>query len=329
MRAIVTDPATGGPEVLHVGEVDDPVPGPGQVLIAVRAAGVNRADLAQREGRYPPPPGWPDRLGMEVAGEVAALGDGVTTWAVGDRVCALLGSGGYAELAAVDAGAVFAAPPRLSWSEAGALPEVFLTAFDNVLGRGRLGAGESLLVHGGSSGVGTAAIQLARMVGARVFVTVGSEAKRAACLGLGAELALRHDEGTDWVAAVRDATGGAGVDVILDLVGAPYLARNLDALAVEGRLVVISVQGGARAEIDLSTLMRRRLSVAGSTLKARSDAEKAALVARFATEILPGFADDRLRVLVDRAYPLAEAADAHRRLASSQHIGKLVLDVTQ
>jgi putative PIG3 family NAD(P)H quinone oxidoreductase len=325
MKAIVVE-TPGDPEVMHLAEVPDPTPGPGEVLVRARATAVNRADTLQRRGFYPPPPGVSEIIGMEVAGEVAALGEGVEGWRPGDRVMALLAGGGYAELVAVPAAQLMPIPAGLSWAEAAAIPEVFLTAHDNLFTRGRLVEGESVLIHGGAGGVGTAAIQLAQRAGARVLVTAGSAHKLERCRELGADAGINHRE-EDFPARVRELTGGRGADLILDVMGASYLARNLDALAPGGRLVVIGLQGGATAEIDLNQMLRRRLSVIATTLRGRPLEQKAEIVRRFVEEALPGFDDGALRPVVDRVLPLAEAAAAHRAMEAGENVGKIVLAV--
>ena len=323
MQAVVFD-RPGDESVLRLAEVPAPVPGPGELLIDVAATAVNRADLLQRRGLYPPPPGAPEILGLECAGVVAGLGPGVTGWRPGDRAMALLPGGGYAARVAVPAACALPVPERLSLAEAAAVPEVFLTVALSVFRLGGLARGGALLVHGGGSGVGTAAIQMAKTVGATVVVTAGSEEKCRRCLVLGADRAVDYRTG-DFVAAANEATGGRGVDVVLDPVGGPYLERNLAALAIGGRLVVIATMGGARAELDLAAVLRRRLSVIGTTLRARPIEEKAALVSDFAARFLPLLADGRLRPVVDRVLPISEVAEAHRVVAASEHFGKVVL----
>ncbi len=323
MRAIeVTEP--GEPEVLVIGERAVPPLGADDVLIRVAAAGVNRAVVMQRRGNYPPPPGASDVLGLEVSGVVAAVGAAVSGWRVGDAVCALLAGGGYAEYCAVPAPQCLPVPGGIDLVDGAALPEVVLTVWTNVFERGRLASGETLLVHGGSSGIGTMAIQLARAFGARVFVTAGSAEKCAACETLGADRAVNYRE-TDFVEAVRTAAGDRGVDVVLDMVGCDYLQKNLDLLNIEGRLVIIALMSGARAEIDLATLMRRRLMVTGSTLRARSVAEKSAVVDAARERVWPLLETGRVRPVIYQRLPLAQAADAHRLMESSSHIGKLLL----
>jgi putative PIG3 family NAD(P)H quinone oxidoreductase len=325
VKAIVVE-TPGDPEVMHLAEVPDPAPGPGEVLVRAHATAVNRADTLQRRGLYPPPPGASEIIGMEVAGEVEALGEGVEGWRPGDRVMALLSGGGYAEQVAVPAGQLMPVPAGLSWTDAAAIPEVFLTAHDNLVTRGRLAAGETVLIHGGGGGVGTAAIQLARRAGARVLVTAGSPAKLEFSRGLGADAGINHRE-EDFPSRVRELTGGRGADLILDVMGASYLARNLDALAPDGRLVIIGMQGGTTAEIDLNQLLRRRLTVMATTLRGRSVEQKAEIVRRFVEDALPGFEDGSLRPVVDRVLPLAEAPAAHRAMEAGENVGKLVLRV--
>lgn len=323
MRVVeVAEP--GSPDVLRVGARPTPSPGAGEVLIHVAAAGVNRADTMQREGRYPPPPGASDVPGLEVSGTVAAAGAGVSEPAVGGEVCALLAGGGYAEYCLAPAVQCLPVPAKVPLVEAAALPEAYATVWTNVIDRGRLKEGETLLVHGGSSGIGTAAIQLARRFGARVFATAGTPAKCAACVELGAERAIDY-RAEDFAAALREATGGRGVDLVLDVVGGAYLERNVASLAVEGRLVIIGLMEGARAELDLARLMSHRLTVTGATLRARAVEEKAAIVAALRERVWPRFAAGELRPIVHSTYPLADAAEAHRVMESSVHVGKLLL----
>jgi putative PIG3 family NAD(P)H quinone oxidoreductase len=323
MRAVVFD-APGDESVLRVGEVEAPALGPGDLRIRVAGAGVNRADLLQRRGMYPPPPGASPLLGLECAGEVIEVGARAAGFTPGERAMALLAGGGYAEEVVVDAGSALPVPRALSDVEAAGLPEVYLTVFLNVFQLGALPAGGSLLVHGGGSGIGTAAIQLAKLAGARVIVTAGSDEKCARCRTLGADVAVNYKTET-FAAAVREATQGAGVDVVLDSIGAPYLADNLASLATGGRLVLIGLMGGAKAELNLGALLMRRLSVIGSTLRTRSVAEKASLVsafrARFGAELEAG----RIRPVIDRVLPFSQAGDAHRLLQASDHFGKVVL----
>ena len=322
MRAItVREP--GGPDVLELTDLPDPVPGPGEVLVRVAAAGVNRADLAQRQGRYPSPPGAPEHPGLEVSGTVEALGEGAEGFEPGQEVCALLSGGGYAELVAVPAGQVLPVPAGVGLVEAAALPETTCTVWSNVFMLAGLRPGELLLVHGGS-GIGTTAIQLARCAGARVAVTAGSPEKLRRCAELGAEVLVDYRE-QDFVEVVRGASGGRGADVVLDVVGGPYLGRNVDVLAVNGRLVVIGLQGGARAELDLGRLMAKRAAVLATTLRARPAQEKAAIVAGVREHVWPLVADGRVRPVVHEVLPLAEAARAHEVLEASSHTGKVLL----
>jgi putative PIG3 family NAD(P)H quinone oxidoreductase len=321
---VVTNP--GGPEVLAEADVPDPVAAPGGVVLEVVAAGVNRADLLQRQGHYPPPPGAPDWPGMECSGRVVAVGEGVQEWSVGDEACALLAGGGYAEQVAVPAGQLLPVPHGVSLVDAAALPEVACTVWSNVFMLAGLRPGETLLVHGGSSGIGTMAIQLARRIGARVAVTAGSAAKLEACARLGAEVLVNYRE-QDFVAEVRAATDGAGADVVLDNMGALYLARNVEVLATNGRLVVIGLQGGAKAELNLGQLLAKRAAVLATSLRSRPVEEKAAIVASVVEHVWPLVADGMVRPVVDATFPLAQAADAHRRLESSEHVGKVLLTV--
>jgi len=314
----------GGPEVLVPTERPVPDLGPDDVLIKVAAAGVNRPDVSQRLGHYPPPPGASDIPGLEVAGTIERVGAGVTTWRAGDRVCALVAGGGYAEYCAAPAPQCMRIPNGLGTTEAAAIPETTLTVWTNVFERGRLASGESFLVHGGSSGIGTTAIQLAKAFGARVFTTAGSAEKCRACEALGAERAVNYRT-EDFVGVVREATGGRGVDVILDMVGAKYLTQNIDTLAVDGRLVEIGLLGGARAEINLPPIMQRRLTLTGSTLRPRSVNEKAAIARAVVEKVWPLYESGAVKVLVHGTFPLREAAEAHRVMESSAHIGKLVL----
>jgi putative PIG3 family NAD(P)H quinone oxidoreductase len=323
MRAVViTEP--GGPEVLQWRVVPDPVPGPGDVIIGTAAAGVNRADLMQREGLYPPPPGAPPYPGLECAGHVLAVGEDVTGWRPGDEVCALLSGGGYAEQVPVPEGQVLPVPQNVDVSTAAAFPETACTVYANVFQLARLAGGEWLLVHGGSSGIGTMAIQLAKAFGARVACTAGSPQKLARCRELGADVAINYRT-EDFVAAVRDATGGAGADVILDIMGASYLGRNLAALATGGRLVIIGRQGGSRAELDLGVLQAKRASVYATTLRARPVSEKAAVVAAVRDHVWPLIDAGKVIAVVDRELPMSQAAQAHRVMAAGEHIGKILL----
>ncbi|WP_025157308.1 NAD(P)H-quinone oxidoreductase [Leifsonia aquatica] len=322
----VTIAEPGGPEALRLGEVADPVPTDGEVLIRVAAAGLNGADLSQRRGFYPPPPGAPAWPGLEVSGTVAAVGRDVDRWRVGDRVCALLPGGGYAELVAVDAGLALPVPDAVDLVEAAGLPEAVATVWSNVFRIGRLAAGETLLVHGGSSGIGTTAIQLARAFDATVVATAGSPVKTAFCRELGADAAVDYRR-QDFVEAVLAFTDGRGADVVLDIVGGSYIARDLDALAVGGRILSIAVRDGAPAALDVGLLMRKRASLHGTTLRARPLAERREIVADVERRVWPLLSDRRLRPVVDAVFPLADAAQAHRRMESSAHLGKILLRV--
>ena len=323
MRAVViTSP--GDPDVLKLTEVPDPVPGPGEVLVEVAAAGVNRADVLQRMGFYPPPPGAPPYPGLECSGRISALGPGVTVWQPGDEVCALLGGGGYAEQVAVPQGQLLPVPDGVSLVDAAGLPETACTVYATVFQQARLTPGETILVHGGAGGIGTMAIQLAKSFGARVICTAGTPAKLERCTELGADLAVSYVR-DDFVSAVDVFTGGRGADVILDIVGGPYLARNVAALATGGRLLVVSTQGGSSAELDLQMLMRKRASILASTLRARPPADKAVIVAGVREQVWPLISAGRVRPVTDRVLPMADAADAHRVLEQGTHVGKILL----
>ncbi len=325
MRAVViTEP--GWPEVLRLAEVADPMAGPGEVLIEVAAAALNRADLMQRQGHYPPPEGAPAWPGLECSGTIAVLGDGVTDWRVGDQVCALLSGGGYAERVAVPATQLLPVPMSVSLVEAAALPEAACTIWSNVFMLGGLRPGETILVHGGAGGMGSFAIQLAAQLGAAVLATAGSPEKLDRCRRLGADVAIDY-RNTDFVDAVRKATGGRGADLILDNMGAAYLARNVDALAPNGRLVVIGLQGGRKAELDLNKLMTKRAAILATTLRYRPADEKAAIVKSVREHVWPLLADGRVRPVVDRVLPVTDAAEAHRLMESGAHIGKILLRV--
>lgn len=324
MRAVtIVEP--GGPQALVVADVDDPVAAPGEVLVDVVATAVNRADLLQRQGFYDPPPGASPYPGLECSGRVAALGQGVAGWSVGDPVCALLAGGGYAERVAVPAGQLMPVPHGVSLVEAAALPEVTCTVWSNVFLLADLQPGEVFLVHGGASGIGTMALQLAARHGARAFCTVGSAAKGQRATELGAELAVNYRE-QDFVTAVRDATG-RGADVVLDNMGAAYLSRNVDVLATGGRLVVIGLQGGTKAELDLGRLLAKRASVRATALRARPASEKAAIVQAVLAGVWPAIEAGEVRPVVDRVLPLEQAAQAHRVVEASEHIGKVLLQV--
>ena len=323
MHAIVIR-EPGPPKVLEWAEVPDPEPGPGEVLVDVAASAVNRADLMQRQGLYPPPKGAPPYPGLECSGRIVALGEGVTGRSVGDEVCALLSGGGYAELVAVPAGQLLPVPGGLSLVDAAALPEVACTVWSNVADLARLREGETFLVHGGGSGVGTHAIQVAKRIGARVFCTAGSAAKLERCRSLGADVGIDY-RNEDFVERVRQETGGAGVDVILDNMGAKYLARNMAALAPNGRLACIGMQGGSRAELDLGVLMAKRGQVFATTLRGRPAAEKARIAAAVAEHVWPWVEAGDVRPVVDRVLPLPDAAEAHRVVESGENVGKVVL----
>jgi len=323
MRAVIA-PDPGGPEALVVTDLPDPVPGPGEVVVDVTATAVNRADIMQRQGHYPPPPGASDVLGLECSGVLAAVGADVADWSVGDQVCALLAGGGYAEKVLVPAGQVMPVPEGVELVTAGALPEVACTVWSNLFMIAGLQPDETLLVHGGGGGIGTFAIQLAHALGARVVTTAGSQAKLDVCRTLGADVAVNYRE-QDFVEEVEAATDGKGADVILDNMGAAYLPRNVEALAVEGRLVVIGLQGGATGELDLGMLLRKRAAVMATTLRARPATAKAAICASVVEHVWPLVADGTVRPVVHTTLPLAEAARAHQMMEDSDHIGKIVL----
>jgi putative PIG3 family NAD(P)H quinone oxidoreductase len=316
----------GGPDVLKIGQRPQPVPGRGEVLIKVVAAGVNRPDVIQRYGKYPPPPGASDIPGLEVAGHVAACGEGVVQWHEGEAVCALVSGGGYAEYCVAPQEQCLRPPSRLSLVQAAAVPETFFTVWTNVFERGRLQRGETMLVHGGTSGIGTTAIQLGVAFGAKVFATAGSDAKARACEALGAAAAVNYRT-TDWVDAFRRATDGRGVDLVLDMVGGEYVSRNLDVLAVEGRLVQIAFLKSSKVDVDLMQVMRRRLTITGSTLRPRSPEEKGAIARQLADKVWPLIEAGRVTPVIHAEFPLDRAADAHRMMEESQHIGKIVLVV--
>ena len=314
----------GGPEVLVPETRAVPAPGPDEILIRVAAAGVNRPDVAQRSGSYPPPPGASDLPGLEVAGEVVAVGISARKHRLGDKVMSLVAGGGYAQYCLAQDAQAMAVPAALSMQQAGATPETLMTVWHNVFERGALQAGETLLIHGGSSGIGTMAIQLAKAFGARVIVTVGSQAKADACVKLGADRAINYKT-EDFVAEVKTVTSGAGANVILDMVGGDYVERNYDAAAVDGRVVQIAVLGGAKATVNLARLMVKRLHHTGSTLRPRSNADKAAMVAAIEARVMPLLREGRVKPLMDSTFPLQNAADAHRRMETGEHIGKIVL----
>ncbi|MFF1922237.1 NAD(P)H-quinone oxidoreductase [Streptomyces sp. NPDC058221] len=320
----ITIPEPGGPEALVWAEVPDPVPGEGEVLVDVVSSAVNRADVLQRQGFYNPPPGASPYPGLECAGRISAVGSGVTGWSVGDEVCALLAGGGYAEKVAVPAGQLLPVPAGLDLVLAAALPEVTATVWSNVFMVAHLRPTETLLVHGGSSGIGTMAIQLAKAVGAQVAVTAGGPGKLERCAELGADVLIDYRE-QDFVEEIDKATDGAGADVILDIVGAKYLERNVQALAVNGRLAIIGLQGGAKGELNLGALLNKRAAVTATSLRGRPLAEKAAIVAAVREHVWPLIADGVVRPVVDRALPMQDAAEAHRVMESSTHIGKVLL----
>lgn len=323
MKAVViTNP--GGPEVLQLQEVEDPQIKDDEVLIKVEATALNRADTLQRKGSYPPPPGASPFPGLECSGIIEQVGKNVTRWKIGDQVCALLAGGGYAEKVAVPAGQVLAVPPGISVKDAAALPEVACTVWSTVFMMSRLSAGETFLVHGGSSGIGTFAIQIAKYYGAKVFVTAGADEKLAFCKDLGADVCINYKT-EDFVAWVKEETTGKGVDVILDNMGAGYLKRNLDSLNFDGRLFIIGLQGGATAEINLASLLARRITVQGAGLRNRTPENKAVIVKEVEKNVWPAIIADKVKPIVYKYFPLSEAAEAHRLMESSKHIGKILL----
>ena len=314
----------GGPDVLVASEQPLPSPGDGEILVKVIAAGVNRPDVMQRQGHYPPPKGATEIPGLEIAGEVVDVGRGTTRWKQGDKVMALVVGGGYAEYCLAFEGHALSVPANLSMVEAAAIPETFFTVWHNVFERGKLAAGETLLVHGGSSGIGTTAIALAKAFGARVLTTAGTAEKCEACRKLGADLAIDYKT-EDFVALTRQATQGRGADLILDMVGGDYVGRNYEAAAVEGRIVQIAFLASSRVNVDLMRLMLKRLTHTGSTLRARAVADKAAIARAVENNVLPLIASGRVKPLIDSTFPLAQASAAHARMESGQHIGKIVL----
>ena len=318
--------APGGPEMLVPEERPVPSPGDGEILVKVAAAGVNRPDVMQRKGLYPPPKGAPDIPGLEIAGEVAALGPKVTRWKLGDKVMALVIGGGYAQYCLAHEGHALPLPAGMSMTQAAAIPETFFTVWHNAFERGALKSGETFLVHGGSSGIGTTAIQLAKAFGARVFTTAGSEEKCEACRKLGADVAINY-KSEDFVAVVKDKTAGGGADVILDMVGGDYIERNYEAAAVEGRIVQIAFQGSPKASVDFRRIMLKRLHHTGSTLRSRSVEDKTAIAAAIEAKVLPLVAAGKVKPIIDSTFPLMQAAAAHARMESSAHIGKIVLRV--
>jgi putative PIG3 family NAD(P)H quinone oxidoreductase len=319
---VIAEP--GDPDVLRWTEVEDPVAGPGEVVVDVAASGVNRADLMQRQGFYPPPPGAPPYPGLECAGTIAAIGPGVNGWQPGDRVCALLAGGGYAEKVAVPVGQLLPAPASVGLAEAAAFPETACTVYSNVFAGARLAQGETLLVHGGASGIGTMAIQLAKNFGVTVAVTASSAEKLAACRELGADILINYQE-DDFVQKIREATQGRGADVILDIIGAAYLARNVEALAADGRLANIGMQGGRKAELDMGMLMAKRGTITATTLRARPAAQKAAIVSAVREHVWPLIDAGKIRPVIHCQLPMREAPEAHRIMAASTHIGKILL----
>lgn len=320
----ITISQPGPPEVLEWTEVPDPAPGDGEVVIEVTASGVNRADVLQRQGHYPPPPGAPPYPGLECSGRIAEVGTGVTGWAAGDEVCALLTGGGYAERVAVPAGQLLPVPDGTDLVTAAGLPEVTATIWSNVVMTAGLRPGETLLVHGGASGIGTVAIQLGKALGARVAVTAGSAEKLARCAALGADILINYRE-QDFTEEITRATGGAGADVILDIMGAAYLPRNVRALAPGGRIAVIGLQGGVKGELHLGALLAKRGTLSATSLRTRPPGEKAAIVAAVREHVWPLLASGRVVPVIDRQLPLAQAAEAHRIMESSGHVGKLLL----
>jgi len=316
----------GGPEALVPEERPVPAPGPSEVLVQVKAAGVNRPDVMQRKGQYPPPPGAPDIPGLEIAGDVVAIGDKVARWKVGDKVCALVSGGGYAEYCITDEATALSIPKGFSYIEAAALPETFMTVWHNVFERGALKAGETLLVHGGSSGIGTTAIMLAKAFGAKVIATAGSAEKCEACRKLGADVAIDYNK-EDFVAVTKEATGKKGAELILDMIGGDYVDRNFEAAAVEGRIVQIATQKGAKVTADLRRLMLKRLTHTGSTLRARPVSDKAAIARALEKNVWPLLEAGKVHPVIDSTYPLAKASEAHTRMETSLHIGKIMLEV--
>ncbi|WP_018387705.1 NAD(P)H-quinone oxidoreductase [Ancylobacter sp. FA202] len=319
-------PTPGGPEALVPEQRPVPAPGAGEILVKVAAAGVNRPDVMQRKGLYPPPPGAPDIPGLEISGEVVALGAGVTRWQLGDKVCALVSGGGYAQYCLADEGSALPVPAGLSMVEAAALPETFFTVWTNVFDLAGLKAGERFLVHGGTSGIGTTAIQLAKAFGATVFTTAGSAEKCEVCRQLGADVAIDYKT-EDFVAVLKEKTGGKGVNVILDMVGGSYIARNYEAAAPQARLVQIAFMEGSKVQIDFMRLMLKRLSHMGSTLRSRPKAEKAAIAASLVEKVWPLIAAGTVKPVLDQSFPLEKASEAHARMETSAHIGKIMLTV--
>ena len=321
---VVVAPVPGGPDALKIVERERPTPGEGQALVRVHAAGINRPDVMQRQGNYPPPPGASDVLGLELAGVVESLGPGTTRLKPGDRVMALVASGAYAEWAVIDETVALPIPDGMSFVEAGAFPETYYTVWSNLFQRAGLKAGETVLIHGGTSGIGTTAILLAKALGARVLVTAGSDEKCAASLAVGADVAINYRD-EDFVAAARAATDGRGPDVILDMVGGDYIPRNLDCIAADGRIAQIAFQHGSKLELDLLPLLMKRITFTGSTLRARPVAMKAALTASLAEHVLPLIAAGKAKPLIDSTFPFERVAEAHARMDAGAHVGKIVL----
>ena len=319
-------PKPGGPEALKAEARPMPKPGPTEVLVRVAAAGVNRPDVMQRMGMYPPPPGAPDIPGLEIAGDVVAAGDKVMRLRIGDKVCALVPGGGYAEYCVADEAIALPVPKGLSMIEAAALPETFFTVWHNMMERGALKAGETVLIHGGTSGIGTTAIMIAKAFGAKVITTAGSAEKCAACRKLGADVAIDYKK-EDFVAATKAATGGRGADLIIDIIGGDYVDRNFEAAALEGRIVQVSVQQGTKATVDMRRLMQKRLTHTGSTLRPRPVAEKAAIARGLLAKVWPLIEAGKIKPVIDSSFPLVDAPKAHARMESSAHIGKIVLVV--
>lgn len=316
----------GGPEVLVPEERDVPKPGPSDLLVKVAAAGVNRPDVMQRKGQYPPPPGAPDIPGLEIAGEVVAVGNQAKRWKVGDKVTALVAGGGYAQYCLAEDSIALPVPKGFTMTQAAVIPETFMTVWHNVFQRGALKSGETLLIHGGASGIGTTAIMLAKAFGAKVIITAGDAAKCEACKKLGADFAVDYKT-QDFVAATKDATGGRGADLILDMVGGDYTERNHDAAAVEGRIVQIATQQGFKVSINLLKIMQKRLTHTGSTLRPRPVADKAMIARDLETKVWPILASGKIKPVIDSSFPLNDAAKAHERIESGAHIGKIVLEV--
>lgn len=319
-------PTPGGPEALVPEQRPVPAPGKGEILVKVAAAGVNRPDVMQRKGLYPPPPGAPDIPGLEIAGEVVALGEGTSRFALGDKVCALVSGGGYAQYCVADEASALPVPAGLSMVEAAALPETFFTVWTNVFDLAGLKAGENFLVHGGTSGIGTTAIQLAKAFGATVFTTAGSAEKCEVCRQLGADVAIDYKT-EDFVAVVKEKSGGKGAHVILDMVGGSYIARNYEAASPQGRIVQIAFMEGSKVQIDYMRLMLKRLSHMGSTLRSRPKAEKAAIAASLAQKVWPLIEAGKVKPVMDQTFPLEDASKAHARMETSAHIGKIMLTV--